>query len=95
LERILINIVFKDDDDTIHTLDLKDTSYFTDSPANALSVMVLAEQLDDNDGTLIQTCQHPHSIFQWDNVKINVNFIILLLVAFLSSHWFLPRHQQQ
>jgi hypothetical protein len=66
-------IAFKDDDGTVHNIVLKVAYYFPDSPVNILSVTALADQLDDDDGTWIQTCRH-QSIFQWDHGKFQRQF---------------------
>jgi hypothetical protein len=66
-------ITFKDDDGITHTIILKNAYYFPDSPVNVLSVTAFADQLDDDDGTWIQTCRHK-SVFQWDHGKYQRQF---------------------
>jgi hypothetical protein len=67
------SIAFQDDDGITHTNVLQDAYYFPDSPVTILSLTAFANQLDDDDGTWIQTCQH-QSIFQWDHGKFQCQF---------------------
>ena len=68
LGKATARILFKDNDGISHTIDLQNAYYFPDSPVNVMSVTALAEQLDDDEGTWIQTCRHK-STFQWDHGK--------------------------
>ena len=46
---------WKDDGGKYHAFDIKNVLYFPDSPVNILSVTKFAAQLDDNEGTGINT----------------------------------------
>ena len=56
---------WKDDNGKSHTMLIHDVLYFPSSPVNILSVTSLAEQLNDNDGTGIDTKQNT-SQFYWN-----------------------------
>ena len=59
---------WKDDDGKSHTMDINDVLYFPSSPVNILSVTALATQLEDDEGTGIDT-KRTSSKFYWDNGK--------------------------
>ena len=46
---------WKDDDGVFHTFEIRDVLYFPDSPVNILSVTKFADQLNDDEGTGIDT----------------------------------------
>ena len=60
-----VQVQWLDDDNKRYSIVLKDVLYFPNSPVNVISCTSLANQLDDNDGTWIQTKRH-HSNFEWD-----------------------------
>ena len=60
-----VQVQWLDDDNQRFSIVLNDVLYFPNSPVNVISCTSLAHQLDDNDGTWIQTKRH-HSIFEWD-----------------------------
>lgn len=66
-------IRIKDDVGVDCAVELKETLYFPQSPVKILGVTVLAEQLKDEEGTWIKTCQKK-SIFAWDKEKHIVSF---------------------
>ena len=57
---------WKDDNGKKHTYDIEDALYFPSSPVNILSVTSFAAQLNDDDGTGIDT-KRSRSTFYWDN----------------------------
>ena len=59
---------WKDDFGKIHTLDIENVLYFPQSPVNILSITGLADQLNDNDSTGIDTKRNK-SRFYWDKNK--------------------------
>ena len=61
---------WKDDSGVPHTQELKDTLYFPKSPINIMSVTELARQLNDKEGTGIDT-KMLHSRFYWDHSKFS------------------------
>ena len=52
---------WKDDDGVFHTFEICNVLYFPESPANILSATNFADQLDDDQGTGIDT-KRSHSI---------------------------------
>ena len=57
---------WKDDNGKEHSYDVRDVLYFPTSPVNILSVTGFADQLNDNDGTGIDT-KRSKSRFYWQN----------------------------
>eukprot|EP00957_Ditylum_brightwellii_P067530 5126674-Ditylum_brightwellii.AAC.1 len=64
-------ISWKDDDGFSHTYRLKKVLYFPESPVNIISVTLLAEQLNDDEGAYVTT-KRKHLIFSWDQEKANL-----------------------
>ena len=60
-----VQVQWLDDDKQQYSVVLNDVLFFPNSPVNVISCTSLANQLDDSDGTWIQTKRH-HSIFEWD-----------------------------
>ena len=56
---------WKDDDGRVHEYDIKDVLFFPNSPVNILSVTEFATQLEDDEGTGIDT-KRTTSRFYWD-----------------------------
>ena len=56
---------WKDDDGVFHTFEIRDVLYFPESPVNILSVTKFADQLNDDEGTGIDTKRN-HSVLYWN-----------------------------
>ena len=63
-----VNIILTDDKGQSYKANLKNVLYFPDSPVNVLSVTMLADQLNDDEGTSITTMRFK-SVFLWDDEK--------------------------
>ena len=59
---------WKDDDGVFHTFEIQDVLYFPESPVNILSVTKFADQLNDDEGTGIDT-KRSHSVLYWNEKK--------------------------
>ena len=59
---------WKDDAGLVHKILLDKVLYFPNSPINIMSITELARQLDDEEGTGIDT-KMKYSRFYWDNNK--------------------------
>ena len=59
-----VEMSWSDDKGTTHTYLLTNVLHFPGSPVNILSVTAFANQLDNDEATLIKTT-HRHSIFKW------------------------------
>jgi len=61
---------WKDDDGKTHSFDIQDVLYFPTSPVNILSVTGFADQLNDDEGTGIDT-KRSTSRFYWQNDRFH------------------------
>ena len=59
---------WKDDEGVFHTFEIRDVLYFPESPVNILSVTKFADQLNDDEGTGIDTKRN-HSVLYWNEKK--------------------------
>ena len=69
-----VSFTLVDDTGTPRTTNLNNALYFPDSPVNICGVTCLAEQLNDHEGTWIQTRSRT-STFVWDHEKYKLTFL--------------------
>ena len=69
-----VQISWRDNLGKSYPVILKGALFASDSPVNIISVTALAEQLDDNNGTWIQTSRYT-SIFKWDFGKFSKTIV--------------------
>ena len=69
----IVNVRVKDNAGIIVHLQLQNCLYFPMSPVKIISVTMLAQQFNDQDGTWIKICWY-HSTFSWDHEKHTIDF---------------------
>eukprot|EP00957_Ditylum_brightwellii_P178741 13614823-Ditylum_brightwellii.AAC.1 len=61
-------VSWKDDDGIMHRYDLRKALYFPNSPVNIISITLLVDQLNDDEGTYATT-KRKYSVFFWNKEK--------------------------